>query len=552
MNEALRTFGLAVRAARVAAGMTLAQLAEAAFDNPDRKGYVSQIENGKKQINPLNDAAPPDDTPTPADENAAKMIAAAETEGTGGVAEALLIALAYDYAEGDATDMQGAYKGLRAALETAREMAARADLPDNTDAAISAVRAKVQWLNEAGDPDGAAAVIDDALARQKAGMASTLELGIQQDRLRNKPEAAAEKVVQQVRLDVSEGEMFDALRELWIEWYVRGRDAGLNFELEVAIALARTSSSVAKGLEQRGTASNYLGVALGERGARESGTVRLEAAVAAHRAALEEFTQGNMRLEYAMTQMNLGNALRNLGEREIGTVRLEEAVAVYRAALRELSQDKEPQNWAMAQMNLGTVLHSLGERENGTTRLEEAVMAYRAALEEYTREKLPLDWAMVQMNLGNALASLGERESETARFEEAVAAYCAALEEQTRDKVPLDWAKAQMNLGAALQDIGERESGTERLVEAVAANRAALKEYTWDKVPWEWAKTQHNLCRVEISFFDKTGDSAHLDAAEGFGTAALNVFRDAQAGHYIEKTEDNLLRIQRRRDGLGK
>ena len=36
-----------------------------------------------------------------------------------------------------------------------------------------------------------------------------------------------------------------------------------------------------------------------------------------------------------MTQNNLGNALWTLGERESGTARLEEAVAAYRAALEE-------------------------------------------------------------------------------------------------------------------------------------------------------------------------------------------------------------------------
>ena len=36
-----------------------------------------------------------------------------------------------------------------------------------------------------------------------------------------------------------------------------------------------------------------------------------------------------------MIQINLGNALWRLGERESGTARLEEAVAAYRAALTE-------------------------------------------------------------------------------------------------------------------------------------------------------------------------------------------------------------------------
>jgi hypothetical protein len=40
-------------------------------------------------------------------------------------------------------------------------------------------------------------------------------------------------------------------------------------------------------------------------------------------------------LDWAMTQNNLGNALRTLGERESGTARLQEAVAAYRAALEE-------------------------------------------------------------------------------------------------------------------------------------------------------------------------------------------------------------------------
>ena len=132
---------------------------------------------------------------------------------------------------------------------------------------------------------------------------------------------------------------------------------------------------------------------------------------------------------------NLGNALFGLGEREGGTARLEEAVAAYRAALEERTRERVPLDWAMTQNNLGGALSTLGERESGTARLEEAVAAYRAALEERTRERVPLQWATTQNNLGNALQMLGEREIGTARLEEAVAAYRAALEERTRERV---------------------------------------------------------------------------------------------------------------------
>jgi hypothetical protein len=43
-----------------------------------------------------------------------------------------------------------------------------------------------------------------------------------------------------------------------------------------------------------------------------------------------------------MTQMNLGVALWRLGERESGTARLEEAVTAYRAALEEWTRERVP------------------------------------------------------------------------------------------------------------------------------------------------------------------------------------------------------------------
>src|SRR4051794_22210900 len=78
--------------------------------------------------------------------------------------------------------------------------------------------------------------------------------------------------------------------------------------------------------------------------------------------------------------MNLGTALWTLGARESGTARLEEAVAAYRAALEEYTRERVPLDWARTQMNLGTALWTLGERESGTARLEEAVIAWDACL----------------------------------------------------------------------------------------------------------------------------------------------------------------------------
>ena len=50
--------------------------------------------------------------------------------------------------------------------------------------------------------------------------------------------------------------------------------------------------------------------------------------------------------------------LRRSGERESGTARLEEAVAAYRAALEEWTRERVPLDWATTQNNLGNALWS--------------------------------------------------------------------------------------------------------------------------------------------------------------------------------------------------
>jgi Tetratricopeptide repeat len=78
-----------------------------------------------------------------------------------------------------------------------------------------------------------------------------------------------------------------------------------------------------------------------------------------------EWTREQVPLDWAMTQSSLGGVLRILGERESGTARLEEAVAALRAALVEGMREHVPLHWATIQTNLGNALVRLGERESG-------------------------------------------------------------------------------------------------------------------------------------------------------------------------------------------
>jgi len=110
-----------------------------------------------------------------------------------------------------------------------------------------------------------------------------------------------------------------------------------------------------------------------------------------------------------MIQNNLGDALVILGKRESGTARLEEAVVAYRAALQERSQDRMPLEWAGTQYGLGRALAALGKRESGTARLEEALAAYDAALAVYVSARAHRNAEVCRTARNQLIALLDQR-----------------------------------------------------------------------------------------------------------------------------------------------
>ena len=471
-----------------------------------------------------------------------------------GITEQAIIRLAQRIAA-ETEDMGRAWLELQNAMDIAVRVQAEGAVGSNHGDFVDEVLRRATELARDGDYTSAGAAIDEALGqadaeerelidRSKAKKLRLLDKGVDVALLDRDTAKAAALLVR--KADVEAGGMaeFEALRALRRHHYEIGRDKGRNLDSALAIDLAQPVLNRARNADQRGTARNDLGSALRTLGERESETKRLEQAVNAYEAALEERTRYRVPLNWAMTQMNLGTALQTLGARESKTKRLEQAVTAYEAALEEWTRDRVPFEWAMTQMNLGSAHATLGERESGTERLEKAVTAYEAALEELTRDRVPLEWGRTQMNLGNALQTLGERESGTERLEQAVAAYEAALEEWTRERVPLDWAMTQMNLGTALRILGDYESGMERLEQAVAAYEAALKEWTRERVPLDWARTQGNLATLEEAFFHKTGDAAHLERALEHAAQARVVFVEAQASLYVQVVDENIARFE--------
>jgi hypothetical protein len=76
-------------------------------------------------------------------------------------------------------------------------------------------------------------------------------------------------------------------------------------------------------------------------------------------------------------------ALRTLGDRESGTARLEEAVAAFRAALEETTRARVPLDWARSTGNQGLALRVLAERRGDLATAEQALAQITAAFETF-------------------------------------------------------------------------------------------------------------------------------------------------------------------------
>ena len=95
-----------------------------------------------------------------------------------------------------------------------------------------------------------------------------------------------------------------------------------------------------------------------------------------------------MSLQWAGTQHDLGTVLLALGKRESGTARLEEAVAAFREALKERTREGWSLQWAGAQNGLADALSEQGARTRDKSLLRDALAAVEGALDVYRENKI--------------------------------------------------------------------------------------------------------------------------------------------------------------------
>ncbi|NBT33194.1 MAG: XRE family transcriptional regulator, partial [Rhodobacteraceae bacterium] len=163
-------------------GWTQAMLA-ARMDPIGNEQTVSRLLNGNRPIsammagrlinalglagtleNPFLASGPDEADVEKIDRDAERLVEIAAADNTTPpTAEALLITLAYEFAQGSHIDLHTAFQGLRAALQAAAEIKARGELPQNTDDALQRVMQEVARLNDLGDLDAGAAALDEAM-----------------------------------------------------------------------------------------------------------------------------------------------------------------------------------------------------------------------------------------------------------------------------------------------------------------------------------------------------------------------------------------------------
>jgi transcriptional regulator with XRE-family HTH domain len=530
-STALEEFGYAVRKARLDLGWTLEELAEDALENGARKGYVGQIEKGKRSLSPETidkfDQAltHPDDVVKAAhlapkiaapsaeddkvDYDAERLINRADHDPTlPQMGETLMVALAYEFAGGQYVDLHTAYTSLRAALEAAENIRKRGEMPpENTGSQLNAVLAEVAKLNALGERNEADALLDQeerrmeeahkADADRREQQANTLlTQRLDQDRLRNRPDLAAERIIKNLRQFPQGGKLFWAINDKSNEWRDQGDKSGDLFALRVGLEIAK---------------SNY-----------ENHKTRSGLAAAALR--------------------TLGRCHLRLAERLTNERHLKVARNAFEASIQKTSKAREPLTWSARQEGLGQVLLVMGQRAADVDLLRKSVSALRVALDvdiKHKSKNIMSGWN----NLGSALSSLGELTRDTSTLTEAVEALQTALVLTDVKANKIDWAGTQGNVALAQRYLGDVPDDLPTLNTARQGYGACeALDYQTD-APFKWAVLQWNIADLALARYRLDPDPALLSEAKTYVTAARAFFVDG-SDHQTERCDDLLTQIK--------
>ncbi|MCG3267599.1 helix-turn-helix domain-containing protein [Yoonia sp. I 8.24] len=455
MSDDARAFGQVVRQRRNTLNWSGEKLAAEAFGNPERKGMISLIENGKipnltrDTVRKVAQALSLEVENIPAslrwveavevgeDTNSMVREIHADTEKLVEIfssqaqkfkiKEGMLIALAKKYAKGSPHDFDDAYEGLGRALEVAAKDRENGKLLTNLDDAVNAIITRIDALNDAGNLETAAALLVEEEARAKTGLINLYYKGINQAIIMRNVSVAADYQMKILSLKAPEpDDTYHHLNCTYMGWSMRALRSGSNFDIEVSNALMRRMMD---------------------------------------RFSYDRRIKGRC-LDY------LGDGLRRLAYRENNLQRLEEALVVFRFALSETDRDVDVLLWSSRQMSLNFTLYELGEREKGIEGLEEVAAAFCEALEKRTLGEQRIMWTQQHKQLGLSLWELGEKSGGLKRLKEVIAAFNIFLEGELVDTKPVNRAIMQCQQAVAMFELAERTDDSAAAIRALGQLRS--------------------------------------------------------------------------------
>jgi len=526
-QDDLKAFGLAVKRERSLRGWGLDRLG-AEVDPPVGKSFISKIENGRKEtLNSLTVGrfikaldldenwidrflgtdTTDDGGETTAERDADRIIERAQREDvTEGASEELLIQLANNYAEGAHKDRETAYIAVRTALVSYASMRATGAIKGNADAQFHAIMAEVAELNNQGALDEADALLDqedrrmrethkaerDRLDQQAAIL---LAQRLDQDRLRNRPDLAAKRLIKNLMQTPQAGGLFLAIDTKANDWNNLGDDIGDIFALHTALELAK---------------ANY------ER-------VRKKSALA------------------PSALYTLGWCHFRLAERSSNDRHLVVARNVFETALKKTSKSKNPQSWAIYQSGLGNTLVQMGEREGDIDLLQRALKCHRAALEIDIKNKSNTPSSRWN-DLGISLLELGKITHDPASLGEAVTALETALALEDRRANKVTWGVTQNNLALAQSWLGDVTDDLAILTRARQGYAACEALEFREEAPFIWAMLQWNIADLALARHRLAPDPVLLTEARDHVTAARGFFVDG-SDYQTQRCDDLLDQI---------
>lgn len=525
-QDVIEMFGAAVQRARGLNGWQLKDLANA-MGGTSGVSFLSDIEKGKRSISlatagKLINALELDenwidkftdsdttvgDEQTKTERDADLIIERAQRENvTEGASEELLIQLANNYAEGAHKDRETAYIAVRTALVSYASMRVTGAIKGNADAQFHAIMAEVAELNNQGALDEADALLDQEDRRMHEAhkaerdrldqqVATLLVQRLDQDRLRNRPDLAAKRLIKNLKQTPHASGLFSAIDTKADDWRKQGDATGDIFALHTALELAKANYQRAKNKSGLATSALYT----------------------------------------------LGWCHFQLAERSSNDRHLVVARNAFKAALKKTSKSKDPQSWAAYQSGLGSTLLKMGQREGDINLLQRSIKCQRAALEIYIKHKAN-DRKSFWNNLGNSLQSLGKITRDPTSLGEAVTALETALALEDRGANRLSWETTQSNLALAQRWLGDVTDDLGLLTRARQSYAACETLDLRGDAPFLWAILQWNIADLALARHRLAADPALLTEARDRVSAARAFFVDG-SDYQTQRCDDLLDQI---------